>query len=196
MGDLAASVRLIVAGWVLLRHDALAPREIAHLLPPPVRLAAGALRLLAGPQARQGRPGERLAAAFEKLGPAAIKLGQLLSTRAGSPPKKARTARSRTGRAASRSASSSVVMVSLTQRAWGVEVMGNFSTANNAGAPGDRDTSHPTQSRWASVVRQLTGAATENHPIHRRVGWCIRSTRLRREVAPSLVATQRNRSSR
>lgn len=82
MGDLTASARLIAAGWMLLRHDALAPREIAHLLPPPVRVAAGALRLLAGPQARQGRPGERLAAAFEKLGPAAIKLGQLLSTRA------------------------------------------------------------------------------------------------------------------
>jgi ubiquinone biosynthesis protein len=39
------------------------------------------LRIFAGPQARRGRPGERLAATFEKLGPAAIKMGQLLSTR-------------------------------------------------------------------------------------------------------------------
>ena len=38
--------------------------------------------LFAGPQARQGRPGERLAHALEHLGPAAIKLGQVLSTRA------------------------------------------------------------------------------------------------------------------
>ncbi|MDR3508166.1 MAG: 2-polyprenylphenol 6-hydroxylase, partial [Caulobacteraceae bacterium] len=35
-----------------------------------------------GPKARQGRPGERLAAVLESLGPAAIKLGQVLSTRA------------------------------------------------------------------------------------------------------------------
>jgi ubiquinone biosynthesis protein len=82
VGDLTAAARLIAAGWVLLRHDALAPREIAPLLPPPVRMVADALRLLAGPEGRKGRPGERLAVAFEKLGPAAIKLGQLLSTRA------------------------------------------------------------------------------------------------------------------
>jgi ubiquinone biosynthesis protein len=82
VGDLAASARLIAAGWVLLRHDALAPREISPLLPPTVRLVADALRLLAGPEGRRGRPGERLARAFEALGPAAIKLGQLLSTRA------------------------------------------------------------------------------------------------------------------
>jgi ubiquinone biosynthesis protein len=70
------------AGWVLIRHDALAPREIDPLLPPPARLAAGLLRLLSSGRARQGRPGERLARAFEQLGPVAIKLGQLLSTRA------------------------------------------------------------------------------------------------------------------
>ena len=82
MGDLSAAWRLVAAGWVLLRHDALAPREISPLLPPAVRVAADVLRLLSGPEARAGRPGQRLAAAFEKLGPAAIKLGQLLSTRA------------------------------------------------------------------------------------------------------------------
>ena len=40
------------------------------------------LGLLRGGQARVGRPGERLARAFERLGPVSIKLGQLLSTRA------------------------------------------------------------------------------------------------------------------
>jgi ubiquinone biosynthesis protein len=70
------------AGWVLVRHDALVPREFAPQLPAPARYAARLVRLFAGPQGRRGRPGERLAAAFEALGPAAIKLGQLLSTRA------------------------------------------------------------------------------------------------------------------
>ena len=79
---LASASRLVAAGWVLVRHDALAPREIEPLLPPAARFGARALRLLAGPQARLGRPGERLARAFETLGPAAIKLGQLLSVRA------------------------------------------------------------------------------------------------------------------
>ncbi len=47
-----------------------------------MRLLARTLRLVAGPQARAGGPGLRLAIALERLGPAAIKLGQLLSTRA------------------------------------------------------------------------------------------------------------------
>ena len=75
-------MRLMAAGMVLAHHDALAPREFAHLLPAPARLGAGVLRLLAGGYGRKGRPGQRLATAFEKLGPVAIKLGQLLSTRA------------------------------------------------------------------------------------------------------------------
>lgn len=77
-----SAVRMAAAGWVLIRHDALVPREIAPLLPPPARFAAAGLRLFAGPNAGRGRPGERLARAFERLGPVAIKLGQLLSTRA------------------------------------------------------------------------------------------------------------------
>ena len=67
---------------MLSAHDALLPCEFAGLAPAPVRWAAAALRLLTGGLAAQGRPGERLARAFERLGPAAIKLGQLLSTRA------------------------------------------------------------------------------------------------------------------
>lgn len=82
MGDLAAAFRLIGAGWVLVRHDALAPKELDPVLPPSARAAAKVLRLFAGSEGKRGRPGERLARAFETLGPAAIKLGQLLSTRA------------------------------------------------------------------------------------------------------------------
>jgi ubiquinone biosynthesis protein len=74
--------RLVVAGAVLAHYDALTPREFAHLLPPPARLAGGIARTLAGGWARRGRPGQRLGEAFERLGPVAIKLGQLLSTRA------------------------------------------------------------------------------------------------------------------
>ncbi len=52
------------------------------MLPPELKLPAAVLHLFAGPQAKRGRPGERLARAFETLGPVSIKLGQLLSTRA------------------------------------------------------------------------------------------------------------------
>jgi ubiquinone biosynthesis protein len=79
---IAAALRMLAAGSVLVRYDALAPREFAELLPAPARFAASVLRLFSGPEAKAGRPGERLAHAFERLGPVAIKLGQLLSTRA------------------------------------------------------------------------------------------------------------------
>jgi ubiquinone biosynthesis protein len=78
----SASLRLLGALWRLVRADALAPREIQSLLPPAARAAARTLRLLSGPAARQGRPGERLALVLEREGPVAIKLGQFLSTRA------------------------------------------------------------------------------------------------------------------
>jgi ubiquinone biosynthesis protein len=80
--ELAALPGLVHAVWRLARADALAPREIDPLLPPAPRAMARTLRLIAGPHARAGRPGERLAAALEQLGPVAIKLGQFLSTRA------------------------------------------------------------------------------------------------------------------
>ena len=82
MSDVAAFGRLIAAAWALVRADALIPREIDASLPPQARLAARGLRLFSGAAARRGRPGERLAIALERLGPAAIKLGQVLSTRA------------------------------------------------------------------------------------------------------------------
>lgn len=82
MAGVGAFVRLVGAGWTLVRNDALLPRELDLLYPPGVQALSRALRVLAGRGAAQGRPGERLARALERLGPVAIKLGQLLSTRA------------------------------------------------------------------------------------------------------------------
>jgi ubiquinone biosynthesis protein len=81
-GDIASFGRLTGALWVLIRADALLPEPLDPYLPPSARVLAKAVRLLRGGKARRGRPGERLAGALETLGPAAIKLGQLLSTRA------------------------------------------------------------------------------------------------------------------
>jgi len=81
MSGLAAFGRMTGAVWVLLRNDALLPRELDALYPPSLGAVAKTLRLLAGAGARRGRPGERLARSLEGLGPVAIKLGQLLSTR-------------------------------------------------------------------------------------------------------------------
>jgi ubiquinone biosynthesis protein len=72
---------MTAAVWVLVRNDALLPRELDALYPPPVSTLAKTLRLFAGRGARNGRPGERLARSLEGMGPVAIKLGQLLSTR-------------------------------------------------------------------------------------------------------------------
>ncbi|MGA0606093.1 2-polyprenylphenol 6-hydroxylase [Phenylobacterium sp. VNQ135] len=82
MAGPSAFLRLIGAGWTLVRNDALLPRELDALYSSGVRTVARALRLFCGRQARDGRPGERLARSLERLGPVAIKLGQLLSTRA------------------------------------------------------------------------------------------------------------------
>ena len=82
MGSVAAFVRLTAAGWSLARNDALLPRELDDIYPPTVQALSRGLRVFAGRQAREGRPGERLARSLERLGPVAIKLGQLLSTRA------------------------------------------------------------------------------------------------------------------
>jgi len=76
---LADYARLARAGWTLMRHDALAPREFAQLAPAPLRAFAALTRI--GARGRGKRPGERLAAAFERLGPAYVKLGQFMATR-------------------------------------------------------------------------------------------------------------------
>ena len=74
-------VRLLAIARTLARHDALFPLEEAEIAPA-VTLAA---RALAKTRRRAGegapRPGQRLAAAFETLGPSFIKLGQALSVR-------------------------------------------------------------------------------------------------------------------
>ena len=71
--------RLMRAGVSLARHDVILPGEYQSRLPLPARLAGRVLRLTGG--GAKGRPGERLAEALEKLGPAYIKLGQFLATR-------------------------------------------------------------------------------------------------------------------
>jgi ubiquinone biosynthesis protein len=82
MSRLGSYRRLAGAALVLVRADALMPRELDPLLPAGTRMLARFQRMFRGPEARRGRPGERLARALERLGPAAIKLGQFLSSRA------------------------------------------------------------------------------------------------------------------
>lgn len=79
---LGAAWRLIGWMWVLVRHDALLPREVTPVLPGWARPFAGFLHLFSGREGRDGRPGQRLGRAFEHLGPVAVKLGQVLATRA------------------------------------------------------------------------------------------------------------------
>ncbi|WP_206420052.1 2-polyprenylphenol 6-hydroxylase [Minwuia thermotolerans] len=72
--------RLIVIARTLARHDALFPLQQFDAPPLVMRLAR--LFALRSRKNRKRRPGERLAAAFEDLGPSFIKLGQALSVRA------------------------------------------------------------------------------------------------------------------
>jgi len=69
--------RLIAIARTLARHDALFPLEQPELAPALTLL----VRALARKRAGAGTPGQRLAAAFEALGPSFIKLGQALSVR-------------------------------------------------------------------------------------------------------------------
>ena len=74
------AARLFRIARTLARHDALIPREFADAIPAPLRLA----RLLLGFGPKKDKdlpPGKRLARALESLGPAHIKLGQVLATR-------------------------------------------------------------------------------------------------------------------
>ena len=71
--------RLARAGWTLSRHDALVPKEFAHHLPPFWRAFGAASRV--GANGKNKRPGERMANAFEGMGPAYVKLGQFMATR-------------------------------------------------------------------------------------------------------------------
>lgn len=72
--------RLFHAARVLARHDALVPQEYAQQMPTPVK----AVRRMFGGWVRRDAAtpaGERLGRALESLGPAYIKLGQVLATR-------------------------------------------------------------------------------------------------------------------
>ncbi|HEY2707738.1 MAG TPA: 2-polyprenylphenol 6-hydroxylase [Caulobacteraceae bacterium] len=82
MSRLGSYGRLAGAALILIRADALMPRELDPMLPAGARTLARTLRLFRGGASRRGRPGERLAGALERLGPVGIKLGQFLSTRA------------------------------------------------------------------------------------------------------------------
>ena len=79
--SLRSLYRLFVIARVFARHGALAPLEAALSnagLAPVLLFFA---RILFGGEVAGQRPGERLAAALAELGPAFIKLGQVLSTR-------------------------------------------------------------------------------------------------------------------
>jgi ubiquinone biosynthesis protein len=71
--------RLVRISLILARHDALFPLAAIPTLAPFFRFG---LHPIARRRAARARPGQRLAIAFEELGPSFIKLGQLLSTRA------------------------------------------------------------------------------------------------------------------
>ena len=79
-GPVGNFLRVWKIARTLARHDALFPREYLALMPPRVRMLR---RVLGSGRARDhaGTPGERLARALESLGPAHIKLGQILATR-------------------------------------------------------------------------------------------------------------------
>ena len=79
---LGSALRLMGWCWVLARHDALIPREATPLLPVWARPLAGFVQMFADRKLKAGRPGQRVGQAFEHLGPVAIKLGQVLATRA------------------------------------------------------------------------------------------------------------------
>ena len=80
----ATFFRLIRTGWVLSRHDAMVPREYEAFVPWYTKVIGIISRVLAFNfvRSKSENPGERLADALTELGPAYIKFGQVLSTRA------------------------------------------------------------------------------------------------------------------
>lgn len=73
--------RLILIAITFARHGALAPFERAMVGAGLAPFLLFVIQLLFGRQVGDKRPGERLALALNELGPAFIKLGQVLSTR-------------------------------------------------------------------------------------------------------------------
>ena len=77
-GKVSNFFRLWKVARTLARHDALIPHEYLAAIPVPLKLMRW---LLGSRRTGSGTPGERLARALESLGPAHIKLGQVLATR-------------------------------------------------------------------------------------------------------------------
>lgn len=73
--------RLARVAWTLARHDAIFPAEYQAVFPAPARWLGRLARLIAI-RDRAANPGVRLAHALEALGPAYVKFGQVLATRA------------------------------------------------------------------------------------------------------------------
>lgn len=76
MDSMRHILRLLTIARTLARHDALFILERLKLAPSIVVIAK-----LVSSRKQTGRPGERLARAFQDLGPSFIKVGQMLSTR-------------------------------------------------------------------------------------------------------------------
>jgi len=80
MGVVRDTFRLWHIARTLARHDALVPREYLDAMPPSLKFARFVLGF--GPtKDKDLPPGQRLSRALENLGPAHIKLGQVLATR-------------------------------------------------------------------------------------------------------------------
>jgi ubiquinone biosynthesis protein len=80
MGTIRDALRLWRIARTLARHDALIPREYLDAMPASLKVARFVLGI--GPtKDKDLPPGQRLARALESLGPAHIKLGQVLATR-------------------------------------------------------------------------------------------------------------------
>ncbi len=80
MGAVRDTFRLLHIARTLARHDALVPREYLDAMPPSLKFARFVLGV--GPtKDKDLPPGQRLSRALESLGPAHIKLGQVLATR-------------------------------------------------------------------------------------------------------------------
>ena len=78
------SLRLVHVARTLARHDALTSLDFMEQAPPPFILAQRIASLSVAwrrPDTSGLRPGEKLAKAFESLGPSFIKLGQSMATR-------------------------------------------------------------------------------------------------------------------
>ncbi|MBW7836704.1 MAG: 2-polyprenylphenol 6-hydroxylase [Sphingomonadales bacterium] len=80
-GALRHSFRLLAIARILARHDALFILDLLGPKPRSAQLALALLKLSVRRQTSDARPGQRLAAALQAMGPTFIKAGQALSTR-------------------------------------------------------------------------------------------------------------------